>query len=70
MESSVPFVGPISILAFTKQYVADKAFREKININDHFLTNQVTILRSVSQTTPHRSSFLSSNLKLQIQSTY
>jgi hypothetical protein len=50
METSIPFVGPTSILAFTKQYISDKAFREKININDHFLSNQATILRSVSQT--------------------
>ncbi len=48
MTSLPPMVGPNSVLAFTKQYISQKTFREQINLNHHFNVNMTAVLRSVS----------------------
>lgn len=48
MASSVPFVGPLQLKMFAKQYLQDPTFKAKINLSEHFESNWNALLPQVS----------------------
>ena len=42
----IPIAAPASLVGFTKKYLAEPVFVSKVNLRDHFLTHQSSIVKN------------------------